>query len=728
MADTTNKAHQDNHGRTTTDDIISWLPKIAMPLLNHKKLVILNSPLVLTELYSGYSIGEDAEGFYDEDDDRIYLFANNLTQESTLGVFMHELFHRMETIDPELQSMLAKFDNDMQSRFNRAAAGYGEPIEQLAYDRVLTANPHHDDQLSEFKAYLVSEFNTNPINLTGKVKAIVRHLIGSIRAALIRGGLPLKSISPADLSALAKAGLSTDKSVSSTASDNINKAQQTMIIDGIKRPMTNSQGQPIHPTTQGIINFWKWFGDSQSIDKEGRPLVLYHATARDFDVFEKKGIKPNFTSPQKHLGFFFTDNKAYVNAYAHQSGLTGDALVLPVYLAINNPKNESVDKIGEIEDTWRHQQAKDYRCALKQENRDGIIFSGDIRKYGNVNEFVVFDAQQIKSAVGNTGDFSLKSNKIHFSFAGQKSASANQEALAEAVQKVSAGDDAETIRQETGWHQWLDSKWRYEIDDSNARLLVGSNSSTDPDLFADWIHEAESRENGVTLSQALKHDELFAAYPKLQAVRLIVDNNMTEDGSFDNVGTGTIRIKDPYSYPGWAAQSLSIILHEIQHAIQHIEGFALGSNPAKFAGENYAIATKAVIDDYAKTMMEIRASDPYQSADAIYADSGFSNEALLIRNNTPEHKRYQMLGNKLRNTLREIGLPCNAFVVNQIVKEGIAIEKIPIDGLLKYRQSAGEVEARNTQARMGLIADDRKNVAPHETSDTEDIDVIILRA
>lgn len=42
-----------------------------------------------------------------------------------------------------------------------------------------------------------------------------------------------------------------------------------------------------------------------------------------------------------------------------------------------------------------------------------------------------------------------------------------------------------------------------------------------------------------------------------------------------------------------------------------IEGFTLGSNPAKFAGENYAIATKAVIDDYAKTMMEIRASDPY---------------------------------------------------------------------------------------------------------------------
>jgi len=32
-------------------------------------------------------------------------------------------------------------------------------------------------------------------------------------------------------------------------------------------------------------NFWKWFGNSKVVDKQGNPIVVYHGTDNKFDVF-----------------------------------------------------------------------------------------------------------------------------------------------------------------------------------------------------------------------------------------------------------------------------------------------------------------------------------------------------------------------------------------------------------------------------------------------------------
>ena len=53
---------------------------------------------------------------------------------------------------------------------------------------------------------------------------------------------------------------------------------ETLTIDGTERPTRNSKGKLIHPTEEGIRNFWKWFGDSKVVDDQGRPKVLYHGT------------------------------------------------------------------------------------------------------------------------------------------------------------------------------------------------------------------------------------------------------------------------------------------------------------------------------------------------------------------------------------------------------------------------------------------------------------------
>ena len=35
-------------------------------------------------------------------------------------------------------------------------------------------------------------------------------------------------------------------------------------------------------------DFKDWFGDSKVVDKEGKPLVVYHGTKKKFDIFDKK--------------------------------------------------------------------------------------------------------------------------------------------------------------------------------------------------------------------------------------------------------------------------------------------------------------------------------------------------------------------------------------------------------------------------------------------------------
>ena len=57
--------------------------------------------------------------------------------------------------------------------------------------------------------------------------------------------------------------------------------QKNIEVDGIVRSRVNNLGQPIHKTDEGIINFWKWFGDSKIVDN-GRPIVVHHGTSKKF--------------------------------------------------------------------------------------------------------------------------------------------------------------------------------------------------------------------------------------------------------------------------------------------------------------------------------------------------------------------------------------------------------------------------------------------------------------
>ena len=78
--------------------------------------------------------------------------------------------------------------------------------------------------------------------------------------------------------------------------------------------------------------FKEWFGNSKVMDENSEPLIVYHGSKAQFDIFDNKG-RINFdTINSIESTYFFTDNTIQVKNY-------GD-IIYPVFLKIINPKHE----------------------------------------------------------------------------------------------------------------------------------------------------------------------------------------------------------------------------------------------------------------------------------------------------------------------------------------------------------------------------------------------------
>lgn len=194
-----------------------------------------------------------------------------------------------------------------------------------------------------------------------------------------------------------------------------------------------------------------------------------------------------------------------------------------------------------------------------------------------------------------------------FSYAGRNANGANLDSLREAQEMQAAGADMESIRKATGWHEGMDGKWRWEIDDSKMeyhragdalfgrnhpeyaeqqrleqKLLYGELTDTEQArlraLTETWGRErnrlSERVERGnARLEDVLDHEELFRAYPQLRHVRVVFDETPKGVlGSFSAEGNQITISEELRDAPQ------DVLIHEIQHAIQNAEGFAKGSN------------------------------------------------------------------------------------------------------------------------------------------------------
>lgn len=175
--------------------------------------------------------------------------------------------------------------------------------------------------------------------------------------------------------------------------------------------------------------FKKWFGDSKVVNEDGSPMVMYHGTNSDIFEFNKNKIGKNF--PDTSKGFYFTNRPRMAGIYSDsmanavsewnpKSKFTKEvkpgANIVPVYLSVKNPKIIDItnnDNYFSPENLLDENNGKVVLDA-KQKGYDGLIIKKNVDSKFSHSVVVAFEPTQIKSAIGNTGEFNPEISDIRY--------------------------------------------------------------------------------------------------------------------------------------------------------------------------------------------------------------------------------------------------------------------------------------------------------------------------
>lgn len=368
---------------------------------------------------------------------------------------------------------------------------------------------------------------------------------------------------------------------------------------------------------------------------------------------------------------------------------------------------------------------------------------------------------------------------LKFSFAGTRAATADRMSLMTAQDRIDAGEDAELVRQQTGWHKGVDGRWRFEISDNEAKVdttLLGnlarggfdarpiefityrkeadgtyslSMSPANPTRTSDFVSLSGVPEsllpsilpmdaqdairrgdgeadiigpnlddakrvrapfqfegfNALPLGVVMDHPKLFAAYPALRDIMVQVDASLGNGATFaemeyvDGTTGKAIKIGNPR-----APNVDNVLLHEIQHGIQSIEGFATGGSIKDFESKQ----STALPLDVVSAALDIRTFvDKY---------SGYGTTLDGIKAKPPA--QFRSLPDAAWNLAK-------ARTTESLQRE-YDFSRRAFDPVDSYRRLAGEVEARNTQARQGMTDAERRVTPPSATADVPDSNVIVV--
>ena len=173
-------------------------------------------------------------------------------------------------------------------------------------------------------------------------------------------------------------------------------AQIKALYQGARAPQTESQ------------EFKSWFGDSKVVDDNGKPLVVYHGTGSEFSVFDEDLAGKNYEKDDEQ-GFFFTSKpkEAYWAADRASEVSGGNPSIMPVYLSLQDPLiidvSEHAEKVGLGDpSSYYDNRTSELLARANDAGNDGIIVRNKRRGYSTI---VAFNPEQIKSAIGNNGQF-----------------------------------------------------------------------------------------------------------------------------------------------------------------------------------------------------------------------------------------------------------------------------------------------------------------------------------
>ena len=289
----------------------------------------------------------------------------------------------------------------------------------------------------------------------------------------------------------------------------------------------------------------------------------------------------------------------------------------------------------------------------------------------------------------------------------------------EAKAMEEAGAEREEIWRKTGWWKGKDGKWRFELPKIKQYKAVK-------------LRIIEGEGFGATVGELVDSPDLFAAYPEVAKIPVVVNSMMNAEGSLTKRNGKYVIEISPSGYigSGDGKNELSIagehtLVHEIQHAIQEREGFAKGGSPESASALVKDMKHKQRIWTYKleveETAKELGTKNPYEIEKAILEKLGVTNREQIaglveegwIPDQAGRDKGYNLFA---RGYDKEGYEEAYNEYLGEMRKNGKASWW---DGSPQklYERLAGEVEARNASRREAMSPEERAATPPWETED-----------
>lgn len=338
-----------------------------------------------------------------------------------------------------------------------------------------------------------------------------------------------------------------------------------------------------------------------------------------------------------------------------------------------------------------------------------------------LNDLVTYDDEG--DVIPPSKRFNSRKSDIRFMFAGEKGAAEADKAdeqtirmdnLDVAKQMEDEKKDAKIIKMATGWEKGVDGKWRYEMPDAKIKDTIDVGGGNIVKRFEEDMLWTDGK-----LEDAVDAPKLFEAYPQLKNIKIHTDavmNDMPSNGEY-NPQTKTITIHaDELKYLN------SILNHEIQHVIQHEEGFAHGGTPeqverdfnaakAEWKARSYAFE----LEEKAKEMGgEYNQSEVEKALIQEYKDMDMPE---FIPDKETRIKGFNYFARGYAD--RSMDDAIKRFRLDRF-------QRTDFDSYQEYRKLAGEVEARNVEKRLGMTDEERRNSLASETEDVNRDEQIVM--
>lgn len=358
--------------------------------------------------------------------------------------------------------------------------------------------------------------------------------------------------------------------------------------------------------------------------------------------------------------------------------------------------------------------------------------------------------------------FNSRKKDTRFRFIGEQGA-ANLDRVEEATTRLDnlnvaremekSGKDAKSIKIATGWERGSDNKWRYEEEDfeyipkGNAReksllerepwhkelmslsdkVYNGEKLSNEEEVRFDELSKKETelkdslkKSDIKFLDDYVSDNTLFKEYPELKQVKVeFYDGSFFDGGSYSHHDM-TIRINN-----NSPLDAKSILVHEVQHAIQYIEGFSRGGNSRTY--RNYLNSLKekrdawSMIDEFEEKSKELGSDaskmDVYKAVRDEYTSLGMSFGDGIMPSRDAFDEGFNLW---VRGYDKEGYEDAYKEYQNLIEKFGLGESKD------RYHELSGEVEARNVQSRLNMTPEERRSTLASETEDVAREDQIFL--